>query len=228
MTIQNHVDALQRTAIFGAASPDALKALAASARERRLSRGEILFTRGDQAEGLYVVVSGSIRAFRESRDGREQTMHVETAGATLAEVAVFDHGSYPSTTMAEEETTVLFIHRKVVLDFLRKNPDAALAALKVLASRLRKVTLRLEGMTLQDVSQRLAQLLLDQAAKAEPSDGKVSFVLKEPHQRIAANLGTVREVIARRLRGFAEEGLIEVHGRNITILNAARLRAKIG
>lgn len=103
MTIRNHVEALQRTAIFGAVSPDSLKALAASARERKLNRGEILFTRGDRADGLYVVVSGSIRAFRESKDGRKQTIHVETAGATLAEVAVFDHGAYPSTTMAEED-----------------------------------------------------------------------------------------------------------------------------
>jgi len=228
VAIHNHVEALRRTAIFGAVDSDALTALAASVRERKLSRGEILFTRGEQANGLYVIVSGSIRAYRESRDGREQTMHVETAGATLAEVAVFDHGVYPSTTMAEEDTVVLFIHRDTVTEFLRRNPDAALAALKVLASRLRKVTFRLEGVTLQDVGQRLAQLLLEKAARVEPSNGKISFVLKEPHQRIAANLGTVREVIARQLRRFANEGLIEVDGRNITILNADRLRAKIG
>jgi CRP/FNR family transcriptional regulator len=114
------------------------------------------------------------------------------------------------------------------MEFLRANPDAALAALKVLASRLRKVTLRLEGVTLQDVGQRLAQLLLERAARAEPSNGKISFILKEPHQRIAATLGTVREVIARQLRRFANEGLIEVNGRNITILDADRLRARIG
>lgn len=228
MTIRNHVEVLQRTAIFGAVSPESLKALAANARERKLSRGELLFTRGERADGLYVVASGSIRAFRESKDGREQTIHVETAGATLAEVAVFDHGVYPSTTMAEEHAVVLFIQRDAVLEFLRKNPDAALAALTVLASRLRKVTLRLEGVTLQDVSQRLAQLLLERAASTQPSDGKISFVLNEPHQRIAANLGTVREVVARQLRRFANEGLIEVHGRNITILKADQLRKKIG
>lgn len=228
MTIRNNVDALRRTAVFGAVGPDGLKALAASVRERKLSRGEILFTRGERADGLYVVVSGSIRAFRESKDGREQTIHVETAGATLADVAVFDHGVYPSTTMAEEDAVVLFIQRDAVLDFLRRNPDAALAALNILASRLRKVTLRLEGITLQDVGQRLAQLLLERAARTQPSDGRISFVLTEPHHRIAANLGTVREVIARQLRRFANEGLIQVNGRNITILNEDRLRAKIG
>src|SRR5579875_2822651 len=179
----DRIEALERTAIFGAVAPNRLTALADTARERRLTRGEILFTRGDPADGLYVVVSGSIRAFRESKDGREQTIHVETAGATLAEVAVFDNGIYPSTTMAEEDAVVLFLQKDAVLNFLRANPDAALAALTVLASRLRKITLRLEGITLQDVSQRLAQLLSETAASAEPSDGKISFVLPESHQR---------------------------------------------
>ena len=103
-----------------------------------------------------------------------------------------------------------------------------MAALNVLASRLRKVTLRLEGITLQDVSQRLAQLLLERAARIEPLEGRISFVLNESHQRLAANLGTVREVVARQLRRFANEGLIEVDGRNITIVDTDRLRAKIG
>ncbi len=228
MTIRNNVEALKRTAIFGAVDSESLKALAGRVRERKLRRGEILFTRGEKADGLYVVVSGSIRAYRESKDGREQTMHVETAGATLAEVAVFDNGIYPSTTMAEEDTIVLSLQRDTVLEFLRKNPEAALAALNVLASRLRKVTLRLEGVTLQDVSQRLAQLLLERAARIEPHEGRVSFALKESHQRIAANLGTVREVITRQLRRFANDGLIEVDGRNITILDSERLRAKLG
>lgn len=228
VTTSDRIEALARTAIFGAVPPFRLEALAHTARERQLSRGEILFTRGDPADGLYVVVSGSIRAFRESKDGREQTIHVETAGATLAEVAVFDRGVYPSTTMAEQESALLFLHTDAVLSFLRENPEAAIAALTLLASRLRNITRRLEGITLQDVGQRLAQLLSETAARTAPAQGEISFVLPESHQRIAATLGTVREVITRQLHRFASEGLIAVDGRRITILDPARLRAKIG
>ena len=92
------IQALQRTPLFGELDGPDLEALATRAVERRVNRGEILFMAGDPAGGLYVVVEGSIRAYRVNADGREQTLHVEKAGATLAEVAVFDEGCYPSTS----------------------------------------------------------------------------------------------------------------------------------
>lgn len=91
------IAALKRTALFGGLDERALHALAARAVERRLARGEVLFLAGEAARGLYVIVEGSVRAFREGVDGREQVIHVERAGATVAEVPVFDDGPFPAT-----------------------------------------------------------------------------------------------------------------------------------
>ena len=55
------------------------------------------------------MLSGSVRAFRENIQGREQTIHVERAGGTLAEVAVFDGGPYPSNAIADEDSEVLLL-----------------------------------------------------------------------------------------------------------------------
>ena len=71
------VPALKRTRLFGDLNPQDLAALAARTMERRLERGEILFLTGEPAAGLYVVVEGSIRAYRVGADGREQTIHVD-------------------------------------------------------------------------------------------------------------------------------------------------------
>src|SRR5690606_7607897 len=114
-----------------------LTALALRTTERHLKRGEILFLTGEPARGLYVVVEGSIRAYRVAADGREQTIHVERAGATFAEVPVFDEGTYPSTTAAEEDSVVLFIEKRDVLALCLERPRIGLAALKLLAGRLR-------------------------------------------------------------------------------------------
>src|SRR3982750_3898584 len=100
---------LKQTALFGGLEASELRALAESAVERHLARNEILFVAGDEARGLYVVVEGAVRAFRVNPDGREQIIHVERAGATLAEVPVFDEGPYPSTAAAEEDSLLLFI-----------------------------------------------------------------------------------------------------------------------
>lgn len=226
MTVQERVDVLRGTQLFGNAPADALKPLAECAVEHRLHAGEILFLSGDPARGLYVAVSGAMRAFRESDEGREQTIHVERAGATFAEVPVFDDGPYPSTVIAEEESVVLFLKKQDVRHFLLQNPQAALSALSLLAGRLRRVTLLLEQLSLQDVAQRLAAMLIEEASRrGEIRDG-ASFSLPDSHQKIAARLGSVREVITRVLHRFVNERLIEIRGHRIVILNASGLRSK--
>lgn len=226
MTLDERTDALRKTQLFGNAPQEALRTLAKCAIERRLQSGEILFLSGDPARGLYVAVSGSLRAFRESEEGREQTIHVERAGATFAEVPVFDDGPYPSTVIAEEESLVLFLKKDDVRRFLLENPEAALSALNLMASRLRKVTLLLEQLSLQDVAQRLAVMLMEEASARGKLEDGVSFSLPDSHQRIAARLGSVREVITRVLHRFIKEGIIEIRGHRTVILNAAALRAK--
>ena len=115
------IAALRRIKLFAELDENTLRVLAERAFERRFQKDEVLFVAGEEAHGLYVIVAGAVRAFRVSLDGREQVIHVERAGATIAEVPVFDDGTYPSTAAAEEDTTVLFIDKRDVLlnvDFL--------------------------------------------------------------------------------------------------------------
>jgi len=226
MTMVQKVEALRLAQLFSQVSEEKLEMLAARASVRRLQRGEVLFTRGGVARGMYVVVSGVLRAFRESEGGREQTIHVERTGAVLGDVPVFDDGPYPSTVMAEEDATVLLLEKEDVRKFLLQNSDVAFAALTIMAARLRKVTTLVEELSLRDVGQRLAKMLLDEAAKNGVVEDGVSFSLATPHQRIAARLGSVREVITRHLGRLVEERLIEVRGHRIAILNVAALQAK--
>lgn len=227
MTLQEKVNALAATDLFAAVGEAALRELATMTRERSLTSGEVLFSVGDKASGLFVIVSGTLRAYRQTRDGREQTIHREGAGATLAEVPVFDGGPYPSTVQAEEDSVVLFVPQQAMRDFLSKNPEAALAALALLARRLRNVSGLAEQLGLKDVAQRLAAMLWEEAARqaGELKDG-VSFSLAQPHQSIAARLGSVREVITRQLHKLIDDGVISMHGRHITVLDAARLRER--
>ena len=64
------IAALRKTALFGTLTEEELRALAGRCMERRLSREEVLFIAGEEARGLYVVVSGAVRAFRAGADGR--------------------------------------------------------------------------------------------------------------------------------------------------------------
>src|SRR5215211_4355908 len=150
------IAALKRTQLFGGLPERELGVLAERAVEQRLERGELLFVAGDEARGLFVIVEGCVRAFRESLDGREQVIHVERAGATIAEVSVFDDQPYPSTVAAEEDSTLLFIDKRDVRRLCLDHPEIAIAALKVLAGRLRRCAELVEALSLHEVDQRLA------------------------------------------------------------------------
>jgi CRP-like cAMP-binding protein len=223
------ISALARTVLFGELSENELRALADRAVEQRLTRGEILFIAGEEARGLYVIVEGAVRAFRESIDGREQVIHVERAGATIAEVPMFDDGTYPSTVAADEDSVILFIDKRDVRSLCLSHPNIALAALKLLAGRLRRCAELVEALSLHEVDQRLASLLLGEArSRGTLTEEGIVFELALTNQQIAARIGTVREVVSRALSRLQQNELIVVTGRVVTIFDEETLRAFAG
>lgn len=219
--ITDKASALRRTMLFGELNEPELNALAERAVERRLKRNEILFMAGDEAAGLFVVAEGALRAYREGVDGREQIIHVERAGATIAELPVFDNKPYPSTVAAEEDSTVLFLPKSEVKALCLAHPEIALKAVKLLAGRLRKCAELVEALSLREVDNRLARWLLNEARVrgqrlSNPTAG-LELTLVLTNQQIAAHIGSVREVVSRALARLQQNGLIEIDGRRIVI-----------
>ena len=221
--------ALRDTALFKELDTETLHVLAARAIERRFQKDELLFVAGEEARGLYVVVEGAVRAFRESPDGREQVIHVERAGGTVAEVPVFDDGTFPSTVAAETDSILLFIDKRDVRNLCLEHPQIALAALKVLAGRLRHCAELVETLSLREVGQRLARLLLAEA-RARGSRTKEGFdlTLTLTNQQVAARVGSVREVVSRALTRLQHDGLIVIKGRRLSIPDETALAAYAG
>ncbi|HLG16234.1 MAG TPA: Crp/Fnr family transcriptional regulator [Blastocatellia bacterium] len=223
------IAALRATSLFSGLEERVLVALAERAIEHTLRRGEVLFVGGEDARGLYVVVSGSVRAFRESLEGREQVIHVERAGATLAEVPVFDDGAYPSTAAAEEDSVVLFLDKRDVKRLCVEHPELALAALKLMAGRIRRAAELIETLSLHEVDQRLARLLLAEARTRGAKDaGGMTVELVLTNQQLAARIGTVREVISRALQRLQQNGLISIEGRRVAIADEEALASYAG
>lgn len=213
---------LRETELFRDLDQEVLTVLAKSSIEKRLTRDQILFLAGEKAEGMYVIAKGSLRAYRTAPDGREQVMHVDKAVTTIAEVAVFDGGNYPSTVAAEEESTVLFLERSKVIDMCFKYPEVALASTRLLARRLRSCAELVESLSLHEVIQRLALLLLTEAGTKR--SGSIKFHLPMTHNQLAARIGTVREVVTRSLFRLQSKGLIRADKKNIEITDIAALR----
>lgn len=215
---KDKVAIFKQTELFGDLSDDVLRSLVLHTIEKKLDRNEILFLAGDEAAGLYVIAEGSVRAFRTGTHGREQIIHVERAVTTIAEVPVFDDGTYPSTVAAEEPTKIYFLEKTKIRAACFEHPQIALAATRLLAKRLRNCAELVASLSLHEVSQRLARLLLSEAATSGvQADGGIRFTQKMTHSQVAARIGTVREVVTRVFWRLRSQGFIIVKGKEITI-----------
>jgi CRP/FNR family transcriptional regulator len=215
----NKIESLKKTELFGSLKTAELKAISEVCVERKLQKDQILFQAGDDCEGLFVIAKGSVRAIRENLQGREQVIHIEKAGATIAEVPVFDDQPYPSTVVAEEESELLFISTENVKKFCLKYPSIGLSALRLLAARLRKTAALVESLSLKEVDQRLAAFLLQEFA-----DKRLNKITLPANSVIAARLGTVREVVSRALSKLEREKLVSVDEKHtITLLDTQKL-----
>ena len=220
---------LKQTALFRDLNDNVVGTLSSRIVEKRLERNEILFLAGDPATGMYVIAEGAVRAFRAAPDGREQVIHVEKAVTTIAEVPVFDGGTYPSTVAAEEPTLLFYLGRNDIMAVSRAHPELALAAARLLAARLRKCAELVETLSLREVGQRVAMLFLDEArARGVLSREGITFVQRLTHNQLAARIGTVREVVTRAIHRLEEAGFIETNGKTIRIPNINTLSGYVG
>lgn len=228
MTGQSSKQILKATPLFAALDESEVSSLAERCGIRPYSAGEMLFSEGEPCKGLYIVVSGRVRIFKTALNGREHVLTVEGPGASVAELPVFDGGKYPASGSAMEKTEVLFISRSDLRAICLEKPEVSLKMLQVVGTRLRRLVGIIEELSFTTVRHRLISWLLRQAAaEGRASDRGVVISLNSSHQELAAQIGTVRELISRNLARLQAQSFIEMDGREITILDKEGLEADL-
>lgn len=225
---RNTAQTLKKVPIFSGLSESELNFLAQRAVPRRFSAGEVVFSEGEPCNGLYVVETGHIRIFKSSTSGREQVLSIEGPGSSVAELPVFDGGNYPASVTALEDATLLFVSKQDFQSLCLTHPQVALKVLRVVGARLRRLVGIIEELSFTTVRHRLASFLLRLAqreGKAVP--GGVEVTLPSSNQELAAQIGTVRELVSRNLSRMQSAKLIELEGRSIVIRDLKALEKEL-
>ena len=213
-------DILSKIPLFAGLDPDELESLGDRAVERRYEIDDSLFWEGDRAEGLFLLIEGSVKIFKTSPSGREMMLDLIAAPSSIAELPLFDGGPYPASVRAVRPSVALFLHKSDFHQACRQNPNLPLKILAVVGRRLRTLVNVVENITFGSVTKRLAKLLVE--LSEEQPGGGVTLT----HQELASRLGTVREVVSRNLARFRVQGLIRMEGREITVADAEGLRGE--
>lgn len=198
----------------------ALAEISRLAQRRPYAQGEIIVLEGQPCTTVHFIVKGEVKVNKVSLEGREQVMIRLGPGNAFCLVPAFDGGPNPSTVEASTEVTLYALRKQDFLQILRHHPEVALAVLKYLSVKLRHFTKLVEDLSLRTVEERLARLLLRLATEEDVVHRR------RTQQEMAAELGTVREMIGRTLRRFEEEGIIRFDRHRIVIVDRAALEAK--
>jgi CRP/FNR family transcriptional regulator, dissimilatory nitrate respiration regulator len=206
--------------LFEGLPPDQCHDLCAIAVQKTYIRGQMFFSEGDEGAGFYVIISGRVKIFKLSPEGKEQIIHIMGKEEPFGEAAVFAGENYPASAQSMADTKVLFFPRQKFTELISRNPSLALNMLSLLSFRLRKLTTLVENLSLKEVPGRLAAYLLYLGEQ----NGHPSIIeLDISKNQMAGLLGTIPETLSRILKRMTEKKIIKAGSHRIQILDRTRL-----
>jgi CRP/FNR family transcriptional regulator len=154
------VEHLNRISLFKGLPPEHLQKLATIISDKEYRKGQLIFADGDEGNGFYVVISGRVKVYKVSPDGKEQILHVFGPGAPFAEVPVFSGAPYPANAEPIEKSRLFFFPKKAFVSLIQENPSLAMNMLASLSQRLKQFSQLVEALSLKEVPGRLAAHIL--------------------------------------------------------------------
>jgi CRP-like cAMP-binding protein len=181
---------------------------------------DLIFMEGETPHDLYFIVKGSVKTFKVNYDGKELVTGIHHAGNFLGYTSLLEDKPYSENAEALDETQVLIIPRNDFLILLYSSKDVARKFIRLLSNNLEEAEKRLLDVAYQSVRQRVAGALLQMRDKhVVPGQELISFARKD----ISGLIGTATESLNRTLADFRDEGLIEILGDGLKILDQKKL-----
>jgi CRP/FNR family transcriptional regulator len=202
--------------LFHGLPSEQLEAVVTAMADQTFDRGQTIFSEDEPAAGFYVVESGKVKIFKLSAEGKEQILHIMNPGESFGEVPMFSGGRFPAHAETLYKSRIFFFPRAAFLELIKGDPSLAMNMLAELSRRLRQLTGLVEELSLKEVPGRLAAYLLMLSGRS--GDAK-AVELDIPKGQLANLLGTIPETLSRILARLTGQGIIEVQGRKVRILD---------
>lgn len=194
----------------------------------RYRRAERIFTEDQPGACLYVVMSGRVKIFGSSTQGRSKTFAYLEPGDFFGEMSLIDDEVRSASASALEDSLLIMLKRDDYQKLLMSRPALTMSVIKTLSVRLRKANKEIEALSFNNVLGRIAQILLDLAERygEKTAEGvRINMVLS--HRELAEMAGTAREVISRVISRFRKIGCVSFEDNKMTITDWDKLKGWI-
>jgi CRP/FNR family transcriptional regulator len=209
--VVSHID------YFAGLSPDALEEIKKYLSPKTVQKGEMFMLEGDWNDSLYFVISGVVKVYKISSEGKQQILNIATAGESLNDASTFDQSTNAANMIAMTPALLYGIKKKDLFAIILKYPKVALNCLKVLAGRVRRDSLLVETLSFNQVTGRLAKMLLKYYGENKIPDIRLT------QQDMSDMIGTSREMVNKSLKIMENSGVIRLQRDGITIIDKETL-----
>lgn len=217
-------EVLARAGLFQGVAPEAAQALAETLTYSEYTRGEAVFTEGEQGDTLFIVLSGKVKIGRRAADGRENMLSVMGPSDMFGELSLFDPGPRTATATVVTDARLASLAHSSLRPWIKDRPEISEQLLRVLARRLRRTNDALADLIFTDVPGRVAKALLELASRFGTPEGDGVRVHHDLTQEELAQLvGASRETVNKALADFGSRGWMRVDSRAVTLLDRERL-----
>jgi CRP/FNR family transcriptional regulator len=182
----------------------------------RVPAGEVMFDDSQPCRAFPLLLEGSVRVTKQAPNGREMQLYRVFPGEAciLSSSCLLGHAPYSATGVTETPAVILALAAPLFDRLIGQHPAFRKYVFGLFAERITDLMQLVEAVAFQRLDQRLAALLLGKGR-----------VIHTTHQQLADEIGSVREIITRLLRRFADQGLVALSREQIEIRDAAGLRA---
>ncbi|MCY3559004.1 MAG: Crp/Fnr family transcriptional regulator [Chloroflexi bacterium] len=217
-------DLLRNVVLFRGMPPQMLEELGRRLRPDRYRAHSDIFHEGDEGSTLYIILSGAVKIYIPSLDGREVVLAVHRKYDLLGEMSLLDDDPRSASATTIEDTEVVKLSRHDFLSVLDRHPEAQRAIIDVLVARLRATNQSIQDAYLLDVPGRLARRLLAIANEhGEPTEDGVDIGLRVSQQELANMIGASRVAVNKQLQQWRKQRIVDVNRQRVTIVNRSAL-----
>ena len=216
---------LSNLPLFKEIAPEEIARISRGTRMLHADRGEVLFNRGDPCEGFHLVAYGQVKLAFSSPQGIDKVIEIIGPGMSFGEAVMFLGEPYPVYAQALADCLLLHVSKQAVFAELERNPQFARRMLGGLSRRLHGLVSDVEAYTLRSGAQRVIGYLLRDIRVQTPQDNTGEVTLPIGKGVIASRLNLTPQHFSRILHDLTAQGLIEVEGRKVRIVDLERLRA---
>ena len=220
----NGVRLLKKIPFLSALSPKHLSEVYRLAEELSFTPRQSVFAKRQDADAMYIVLSGRIKIYTNSQSKKKKTFAYLKEGEFFGEMALVEGTTRTASAQAVEPSHLLVIRKNNFQKLLTHDPKLCLYLLQTVSARLRRANEEIEGLLFRNILGRVAKAMLELAERAgETHNGGRLFKEHFTQQELADLVGTTREPLTRALSSLRRAGLIAMHQGRYSIPSPEKL-----